>query len=448
MSTHALDGKHGLPADSKGTDIIEAVYRKVSWRLIPFLMLCYAIAFLDRINIGYAQLQMKQTLTFSDATYGFGAGIFFVGYFLFEVPSNLLLAKIGARKTLLRIMFIWGIVAAAMSFVQTPMQFYIARFLLGVFEAGFFPGIILYFTYWYSSARRGQVIALFMTATAISSVIAGPLCGAIMKYAEGSAGLHGWQWLFIVEGLPATILGIAAYLYLPDKPEDAKWLSADEKRTLRHHLDHDEKDVESASHTGLAQMFADPKVYALALAYFLLLGATYTMVFWIPTLIKSWGVTDYFHVGLYAAVPQLFGIFATVWMGRHSDRHRERRWHYAACVAMAAAGLAIIATSQGNFTVAMVGLTLAGMGWIAATPLFFTTTTEYLSAASAAGGIALISSLGNLGPAAGPSLTGWITAQTGTPLYSMGLVIAAYVLSGSILLSVVHANKQLAAAPA
>jgi len=448
MSTHALDGKHGAAADSKGADIIDAVYRKVSWRLIPFLMLCYAIAFLDRINIGYAQLQMKQTLTFSDATYGFGAGIFFVGYFLFEVPSNLLLAKIGARKTLLRIMFIWGIVAAAMSFVQTPMQFYIARFLLGVFEAGFFPGIILYFTYWYSSARRGQVIALFMTATAISSVIAGPavrcdheICGRLCRPARLAVAVHRRR--------PARDgPRIAAYLYLPDKPEDANWLDADEKQTLRHHLDHDEKDVESASHTGLGQMFADPKVYALALAYFLLLGATYTMVFWIPTLIKGWGVTDYFHVGLYAAVPQLFGIFTTVWMGRHSDRHRERRWHYAACVAMAAAGLAIIATSQGNFTVAMAGLTLAGMGWIAATPLFFTTTTEYLSAASAAGGIALISSLGNLGPAAGPSVTGWLTAQTGTPLYSMGLVIAAYVLSGSILLSVVRANKQLATAPA
>jgi D-galactonate transporter len=437
MSTQALKS----PLESRGSDALEAVYRKVSWRIVPFLMLCYAVAFLDRINIGYAQLQMKQTLTFSDATYGFGAGIFFVGYFLFEVPSNLLLAKIGARKTLLRIMFIWGIVAGLMAFVETPTQFYIARFLLGVFEAGFFPGIILYFTYWYPSGRRGQMIALFMTATAISSVIAGPLCGAIMKYAEGGGGLHGWQWLFIVEGIPAAILGIVAYLYLQDKPEDAAWLTSDEKRTLRYQLDHDEKDVESASHTGLGQMFADPKVYALALAYFLLLGATYTMVFWIPTLIKSWGVTDYFHVGLYAAVPQLFGIFATVWIGRHSDKHRERRWHYAACVATAAAGMGVIALAQGNFTIAMAGLTLAGIGWIAATPLFFTTTTEYLSAASAAGGIALISSLGNLGPAAGPSVTGWITAQTGSPLYSMGLVMAFYVLSGIILLLVVRASR-------
>ena len=371
-----------------------------------------------------------QTLTFSDATYGFGAGIFFIGYFLFEVPSNLLLAKIGARKTLLRIMFIWGIVAAGMSFVETPMQFYVARFLLGVFEAGFFPGIILYFTYWYPSARRGQMIALFMTATAISSVIAGPLCGGIMKYANGAGGLHGWQWLFIVEGIPAAVLGIVAYLYLQDKPEDAQWLTTDEK------------DVESASHTGLGQLFADPKVYALAFAYFLLLGATYTMVFWIPTLIKSWGVADLLMVGLCAAVPQLFGIVGTVWIGRHSDQHRERRWHYAACVVAAAAGMGIIVMSQGSLVASMAGLTLAGVGWIAATPLFFTTTTEYLSKASAAGGIALISSLGNLSPAAGPSVTGWLTARLGTPVYSMGLVMAFYLLSGTIMLLVVKAARR------
>jgi len=440
MSTPALSPT-GTRAASRTTDAIEAVYRKVNWRIIPFLMLCYAVAFLDRINIGYAQLQMKQTLTFSDATYGFGAGIFFVGYFLFEVPSNLLLAKIGARKTLLRIMFIWGIVAAAMSFVQTPTQFYVARFLLGMFEAGFFPGIILYFTFWYPSARRGQLIALFMTATAISSVIAGPLCGGIMKYANGAGGLHGWQWLFIVEGLPAAVLGVIAYLYLQDKPEDAKWLTPDEKQILRYQLDHDEKDVESASHTGLRQLFADPKVYSLALAYFLLLGATYTMVFWIPTLIKSWGVADLFMVGLFAAVPQLFGIVGTVWIGRHSDKHRERRWHYVACVAAAAAGMGIIVLSQGNLVASMMGLILAGIGWIAATPLFFTTITEYLSKASAAGGIALISSLGNLGPAASPSLTGLITEQTGSPVYSMLLVMSFYILSGIILLMAVRAAK-------
>jgi D-galactonate transporter len=418
---------------------LSGLYSKVGWRILPFLMMCYVVAFLDRINIGYAQLQMKQTLTFSDATYSFGAGIFFIGYFLFEVPSNLLLERIGVRKTLLRIMFTWGIVAAAMAFVQTPTQFYIARFLLGVLEAGFFPGIILYLTYWYPSARRAQIIAMFMTATAIASVLAGPLSGATMKYLNDIEGWHGWQWLFISQGLPASILGLVAFFYLQDKPEDAKWLNADEKAALRYQLDHDHKDVESSSHTNFWQMIKDPKVYGLSFTYFLLLGATYTMVFWIPSLIKSWGVADLFHVGLLATLPQIAGIIGTVLMGRHSDKTRERRWHYATCVFVAAIGLIMITFSHGNLVASVIGLTLAGLGFISATPLFFTTITEYLSKASAAGGIALISSLGNLGPAAAPSLTGYITAATGSSLYSTYLIVGAYILSGVLLLIIIKA---------
>jgi D-galactonate transporter len=427
-----------IPSAEKEPIAVTRLFSKISWRILPFLMLCYVIAFLDRINIGYAQLQMKQTLTFSDATYGFGAGIFFVGYFLFEVPSNLLLERIGVRKTLLRIMFTWGIVSTAIAFVQTPMQFYIGRFLLGALEAGFFPGIILYLTYWYPSARRGQIIALFLSATAIASVIAGPLSGATLKYFNDIGGLHGWQWLFISQGIPASILGLAAYFYLQDRPEDAKWLSAEEKTTLRFQLDHDHKDVESASHAGFFQMLKDPKVYGLAFTYFLLLGATYTMVFWIPTLIKSWGVADLFHVGLIATLPQIAGIIGTILMGRHSDKTRERRWHYATCVAIAALGLLVTTFTQGNLLASIAGLTLAGAGVVSATPLFFTTITEYLSRASAAGGIALISSLGNLGPAAAPSVTGYITATTGSPLYSTYLVVGAYLLSGLLLLLIVH----------
>jgi D-galactonate transporter len=437
MAIHAIS-VGTIPSAEKEPIAVTRLFSKISWRILPFLMLCYVIAFLDRINIGYAQLQMKQTLTFSDATYGFGAGIFFVGYFLFEVPSNLLLERIGVRKTLLRIMFTWGIVSTAIAFVQTPMQFYIGRFLLGVLEAGFFPGIILYLTYWYPSARRGQIIALFLSATAIASVIAGPLSGATLKYFNDIGGLHGWQWLFISQGIPASILGLVAYFYLQDRPEDAKWLSAEEKTTLRFQLDHDHKDVESASHAGFFQMLKDPKVYGLAFTYFLLLGATYTMVFWIPSLIKSWGVADLFHVGLIATLPQIAGIIGTILMGRHSDQTRERRWHYATCVAIAALGLMLTTFTQGNLVASIAGLTLAGLGVVSATPLFFTTITEYLSRASAAGGIALISSLGNLGPAAAPSVTGYITATTGNSLYSTYLVVGAYLLSGLLLLLIVH----------
>ncbi|MFL6660724.1 MAG: MFS transporter [Rhizobacter sp.] len=440
MNTHVARAPRTQPALHERS-AVDALYSKVSWRIIPLLLVCYMVAYLDRINIGYAQLQMKQVLSFSDAVYGLGAGIFFVGYFLFEVPSNLMLEKIGARKTLLRIMFGWGIVAAAMMFVQTPTQFYVLRFLLGVFEAGFFPGIILYLTFWYPSARRGQMLAIFMAATTVAGVVAGPLCGGIMKYLDGANGLAGWQWLFIVQGLPATLLGIVAYVWLQDKPADARWLSASEKEVLQANLDNDQKNAVGASHASLGGMLRDRKVYVLALVYFLLLGATYTMVFWVPTLIKSWGVKDLMQIGLYSALPSLIGVFGMVLIGRHSDKHRERRWHFAASVAIAAIGLGLTTVTQGNLGASLAALSLAVIGIASATPLFFTITTEYLSKVGAAAGIALISSLGNLGAAASPAVTGAITAKTGSPVYSMYLVMALYLLSGVILLLAVRSAR-------
>jgi len=416
----------------------DAVFSKISWRILPILLIAYMIAYLDRVNIGYAQLQMKQTLSWGDAVYGLGAGMFFIGYFLFEVPSNMLLEKIGARKTLLRIMVCWGVVAAAMAFVQTPTQFYVARFLLGVFEAGFFPGIILYFTYWYPSVRRGQVIATFMSATTIVSVITGPLCGAMLKYFHGVNGWHGWQWLFLLQGLPAVLLGALIWLLLEDKPADAKWLSAGEKKQVGDSLAVD------AAHTSGATprtMLRDPKVWLLALTYFFLLGATYTMVFWLPSLIQSWGVKDMLAIGLLAAIPKACGVAGMILIGRSSDKRRERRWHFAACVGLAAAGLAVTTLLAGNLAGSLVALCFATVGIAAATPIFFTQVSEYLSPAAAAVGIALISSFGNLGPAIAPSVNGLITQRTGSTVYSMVLVIALYLLAGALLLFVTARAK-------
>jgi sugar phosphate permease len=440
MSTTATTAERSQPLPPNA-DAVESIYSKVGRRIIPLLLISYMIAYLDRINIGYAQLQMKQTLAFGDAVYGLGAGIFFIGYFLFEVPSNLLLERIGARKTLLRIMVLWGIVAVAMMSVTTPTQFYVTRFLLGVFEAGFFPGVILYFTYWYPSVRRGQVIAIFMTATTIVSVIAGPLCGSILKYLDGVNGWAGWQWLFLVQGLPAVVLGFLVYFFLQDKPADAKWLTPAEKNLLRHNLEHDDKDIESETAGTLGQMFVDPKVYLLALVYFLLLGATYTMVFWLPTLIQSWGVKDLMLVGIYSAIPNAIGVVGMVLIGRSSDKLHERRWHFAACVGIAALGLAITTMLQGNLVGSIIALSFAAIGIAAATPVFFTLITEYLSTAAAAAGIALISSLGNLGPAASPSLSGLLTQYTGSNVHSIYLVMVLYALAGIILLVTVHAAK-------
>jgi sugar phosphate permease len=432
----SLDGVQPI---ARGSDQVGAVYSRVTWRIIPLLLICYIIAYLDRINIGYAQLQMKQTLAFTDAAYGVGAGIFFLGYFLFEIPSNLMLEKIGARKTLLRIMFCWGIVASAMMFVTTPAQFYIARFLLGAFEAGFFPGVVLYLTYWYPSIRRGQIIAIFMTATTVASVIAGPLCGGIMKYMDGLNGWYGWQWLYLVQGLPATALGILAYISLRDKPDDAPWLSAAEKNILRDQLERDRGLVVGGTHGNIRQMLVDPKVYMLSFIYFLVLGATYTLVFWMPTLIKSWGVSDLFVIGILAAIPNLVGVISMVLIGRSSDRLKERRWHFAICALISAVGLGITTVTQGNLVASLAGLSFAVVGIASLTPLFFAITSEYLSKATAACGLALISGLGNLGAAVSPSVTGAITSSTGNPVYSMYLVIGLYICAGLILLGVVRA---------
>jgi MFS family permease len=348
-------------------------------------------------------------------------------------------------------MVLWGLAAAAMMFVSTPFQFYVMRFLLGVFEAGFFPGVILYFTYWFPSVRRGQVIAIFMSATTIVSVIAGPLCGAILKYFDGAAGLHGWQWLFLVQGLPAVALGFLVYFLLEDKPDDAAWLSRDEKQLIDDSLLHDVKDVESERAGTFGQMLRDPKVYVLSLVYFLLLGATYTMVFWVPTLIQSWGVKDVLLIGIYAAIPNAVGVIGMILIGRHSDKWHERRWHFAACVAIAAVGLFVTTLLQGNLVGSVLALSFAVIGIASATPLFFALISEYLSAGAAAGGLALISSLGNLGPAVSPSINGFIVRNTGDNIYSMYFVMALYILSGTLLLLAIRPTATAgvpAAAPA
>jgi D-galactonate transporter len=423
------------PAPTAPSGPADAVFSKISWRILPILLLAYMVAYLDRVNIGYAQLQMKQTLPWGDAVYGLGAGMFFVGYFLFEVPSNMLLERIGARKTLLRIMVCWGVIAAGMAFVETPTQFYIARFLLGVFEAGFFPGIILYFTYWYPSARRGQVIATFMSATTIVSVITGPLCGVMLKYLHGVGGWHGWQWMFVLQGLPAVVLGLLVFVLLEDKPADAKWLSAPEKEVVRDGIEADRQHVEGGrAGTTPQRMLGDLRMWLLALTYFLLLGATYTMVFWLPTLIQSWGIRDLLAVGLLAAIPNACGVIGMILIGRNSDRLRERRWHFAACTALAAVSLLATTLLAGNLVGSLIALCFATIGIAAATPLFFTLVSEYLAAATAAVGIALISSLGNLGPAVSPSISGLLIQKTGSANASMYLVIALYVLAGALLL--------------
>ena len=417
----------------------EALFSKVSWRLMPLLIICYVIAFLDRVNIGFAQLQMKQTLPFTDAAYALGAGVFFIGYFLFEVPSNLMLEKIGARKTLLRIMFLWGICASAMMYVSSTTMFYILRFLLGALEAGFFPGIILYLTYWYPAARRAKMIAMFMTGATIAYLLAGPISGAIMKYMDGFLGHYGWQWLFVTQGLPASFLGIAAFLYLQDKPDDAKWLSTGERARLNQLIAEGAQQAGGgASHGSFWPLFKDPKVMLMCVSYFMLLGATYIMVFWTPTLIKSWGVKDVFIVGLMSAVGPLVALCGMLLIGRSSDRRGERRRHFLFCCALSVLGALGAALTQGNIVASMVSLALLTTGQSASTPILFAALSEYLPKKTAAGGIALVSSLGNLGPSVSPSIATWLVATTGTPTMGLYLVVVMWILCGLSLMAVVR----------
>lgn len=400
------------------------LYRKIAWKILPLLFVSYIVSYLDRVNIGFAALRMQQDLGFSDAVYGLGAGIFFIGYVLFEVPSNLLLTRIGARRMIMRIMIAWGLVSSSMMFVQTPQQFYIARFLLGVFEAGFFPGIILYLTFWFPARLRGSVIAVFMSAIAIAGVLGGPLSGWIIGAMDGVHGLHGWQWMFLLEGSPAIVLGILAALLLIDRPEDAKWLSAQERARIAQEV---EAPVAGSSHR-LGAVLRDPRVYALALVYFSVMAGLYILGFWLPGMIKGYGVTDPLHTGLLTAVPYLAGGVGMIVIGRHSDAVGERRWHLASCMVLAACALVACTWVPGQLVPGLVTLSVAAVGLYASMPLFWTIPTRYLGGQAAAGGIALINSLALFGGFTSPTVLGAVKASTGS------LDLGLYVFAGALTL--------------
>ena len=410
-----------------------ATYNKVGWRLLPFLLLCYIVSYLDRVNVGFAKLQMLQDLNLSETAYGLGAGIFFIGYFLFEVPSNVILHRVGARIWIARIMVTWGVISAAMMFVTSATSFYVVRFLLGAAEAGFFPGIILYLTYWYPAERRGRMTALFMTAVALSGVIGGPLSGWIMHSLGGVSGLKDWQWLFILEGLPSIIVGIVTFFYLDDSIDHAKWLTREEKALIERNIV-----VENAGKQDLpiGAVFADLRVWLMSLIYFSFVMGLYGVSFWLPTIIKATGVKDALQIGLLTAIPFGFGAVAMVLVSRSSDRSRERRWHIAMPAVLGAAGLVLSAVWGQNTVLAMAALTLATMGILTTLPLFWSLPTAFLSGAGAAAGIALINSLGNLAGFASPFAVGWLKDLTQSTNAGMYLLAASMVLGALLTLSV------------
>lgn len=408
---------------------VDRIYKKITWRLIPFLLFCYVLSYLDRVNVGFAKLQMLTDLHFSDAVYGLGAGVFFLGYFFFEVPSNIIMHKVGARRWIARIMITWGVLSGLMMFVQSPTSFYVLRFLLGLAEAGFFPGIIYYLTTWYPSERRGRATSLFLTAIALAGVVGGPLSGWILRDTNGVMGLAGWQWMFIIEGIPSVLAGLFLLTYLDDKVEDAKWLTDPEKRQVLALL-HTEAGTKTHSATGKA--FTSGRTWLLAIIYFLFVFALYGVSFWLPTIIKATGVTDSLHIGLLSAIPWATGVVAMIFMARSADRHRERRWHVAIPAVIGAIGFIVSVQYSANVPVAMLGMSIATAGIMTVLPIFWSLPTAYLGGVAAAAGIALINSFGNLSGFVGPSLMGWAKGVTGS-LDSGVYMLAACLFFGGLL---------------
>jgi D-galactonate transporter len=413
----------------------EATYAKVSLRLIPFLFLCYVAAYLDRVNVGFAKLQMLNDLKFSDTVYGIGAGIFFIGYFLFEVPSNIILSKTGARVWIARIMVTWGLLSSAMMFANSVASFYVLRFLLGLAEAGFFPGVILYLTYWYPAHRRARIVALFMTAVAFSGVVGGPLSGWIMQSFAGVNGWSGWQWLFLLEGIPSLVLGVWVFFYLDDSIRQAKWLSEDEKQLLEADIASEEKTKHKLT---LGQVFSSGRVWLLALIYFSFVMGLYGVSFWLPQLIKAAGVKDVLDIGLLTMIPYGAAVVLMIVLGRSSDKTGERRWHIAGAALLDGAGLVASAIYGDNIVIAMTALTLATAGILSTLPLFWTLPTAILGGTAAAAGIAMINSIGNLAGFASPYLVGVIKDATHSTTNGMYL-LAASMFAGALLVLTVRA---------
>ena len=415
---------------------VDATYRKVAWRLLPFLFLCYVVAYLDRVNVGFAKLQMLSDLKFSETAYGLGAGIFFIGYFIFEIPSNLILHRTGARRWIARIMITWGFLSSSMMFVTSETMFYVLRFLLGAAEAGFFPGIILYLTYWFPAQQRGRIVALFMTAIAMSGVIGGPLSGWIMTGMAGVNGWAGWQWLFLLEGMPSVILGVAVLLVLDDSIRGAKWLTTAEKDLLESRIAADQK---GQAHLSVGQTLRDPRVLLLAGLYFCFIMGLYGVSFWLPQLIKGMGVTDLNSIGLLSAIPYGVAAVAMVLVGRSSDALQERRLHLVVPALLGAAGLALAGAYGSQPVLGMLALTLGTAGVLSVLPVFWTLPTALLGGAGAAAGIALINSVGNLAGFLSPYMVGAVKDATGNTTLAMFVLAGSMVLGAAV--SVVATRK-------
>jgi MFS transporter, ACS family, tartrate transporter len=420
-------------------DIESTTMRKVTLRLVPFLMLCYFIAYLDRVNIGFAGATMRADLGLSATAFGGAAGIFFIAYFFFEVPSNLALNAFGARRWIARIMFTWGLVSGAQAFVAGEFSFNIVRLLLGIAEAGFFPGIIFFLTLWFPTAYRARIVGWFMFAIPISTVIGAPISGLILGL-EGVAGLHGWQWMFLIEAVPALLMTVAVLMYLTDRPIDALWLQPQERQWLQDRLDRERAERQRIVDMSWLRSMMDWRVIALGLVY---MGANipqYGLSFFLPQIVKAFGVSN-FNAGVITAVPYLVGAIGMIVWSAHSDQTAERKWHAVIAFLFIIGGL-ILASMTDNPTVKMLFLCIAGFGFFAVLPIFWTFPTAFLSGAGAASGIAAVNSIGNLGGYFGPQVFGLLRDHTGSDVAGLGF-LASCALGGMVIVLVLGANAAI-----
>ncbi|MFV5376631.1 MFS transporter [Acinetobacter calcoaceticus] len=416
------------------TAVRKSVYRKIAFRLMPFLMLCYFCAYLDRVNVGFAKLQMMSDLQFSEAVYGLGAGIFFIGYFLCEVPSNIVLHKVGARRWIARIMITWGILSGCFAFVQTEWQFYTLRFLLGVAEAGLAPGLLLYLTYWFPSYRRARMTVLWFIAIPISGMIGGPLSGLIMDRMSGVHGWFGWQWMFLIEAIPTVVVGLLVLAVLKDSVQDANWLTQDEKNLVKQELAQDNQHKEG--HGSIKEFVADKRLWLLAGIYFCVVMGQYAITFWLPTLIRNSGISNNWHIGLLTSLPYMCAIVVMLLAGRSGDHFQERRWHLIIPMCAGAIALTLATLLASNLTLSLIFLCIAASGVLTASSLFWMLPTNFLGGVSAAAGIAAVNSFANLAGFCSPYLIGWVTTNTGSNAIGMFLITAVLIFGASLVLRV------------
>lgn len=409
------------------------VYKRITLRLIPFIFICYLFNYLDRVNVGFAKLQMLDALKFSETVYGLGAGIFFIGYVLCGVPSNLALTRFGPRRWIALMMITWGSLSTCLLFVTTPTEFYTLRLFTGAAEAGFFPGVVLYLSQWFPTFRRGRIMALFMSAIPVSGLLGSPFSGWILNhFAAGQGGLAGWQWMFLLQGIPTVILGALAFFLLSDTFANAKWLTDQERAVLTADHAEDLANKPKTATDSLLAVFKNPAIWAFGLVYFCIQSGVYAINFWLPSIIKNLGFSDNLVIGWLSAIPYLLAAVFMLLVGRSADLHKERRWHLVVPMLMGAAGLLIAVNFATTPAIAIIGLSIATMGALTGLPMFWPVPTALLSAGAAAGGLALINSMGQMAGFLSPYLVGWVKDATGSTDAALYL-LAAVIVCGSLL---------------